>query len=407
MNILLISPYIPYPLSSGGAQAVFNMIDNLRGIHHYTMVVNEGGQNTRENKQSLQKLWPNVDIILYPFSKQLLSPTFVYEKTRRVLLRKFMPQSRLFQMETTLRPYGEWFSWHHVNFIHDLISKKQIDMIQVEFMESLPWVYHLPADIKKVFVHHELGFIRKERLLANYDLSVKEVHKLKAAKKRELDALEKYDAIITVTDVDRDILLREGITRPIYSSNLAVNTKSYPYSVKEKELTFIGGYGHQPNKEGIDWFISKVSPMLKARNFTLNLIGTHWPVSYNVSKNVVVSLKGFVEDLSDVALGSIMIVPILSGSGMRMKILEAAAMSLPIVTTTVGVEGLDFINGESCIIADTPEEFANAIIQLEEDAEKRKKIGESANKVFKSKYSPKVLSDKRNDIYKQIVEQKF
>lgn len=404
MNILLITPYLPYPLSSGGAQAVFNMIDNLRHKHHYTMVINEGGQNNHENREALQKLWPNVEIIYYSFANQLLSPKFIYDKARRVLQRKFIPNSRHFFIESTLRTYGEWFSWHHVSFIRNLISKNRIDMVQVEFIESLPWGFHLPVDIKKIFVHHELGFVRKERLLANLSLTENEKNMLAEAKRDEFKALECYDAVITVTDVDRSILISEGLSRPVYTSNLAVNTVSCPYSSTSGHITFVGGYGHMPNKEGIDWFLKKVAPLLKDRQITLDLIGTRWPATYSDDNNVNLVLHGFVQDLTEVAQGTIMIVPILSGSGMRMKILEAAAMSLPVVTTTIGVEGLDFVDGESCIIADTPEDFANAIICLESDVERRKKIGENANKVFAERYSPKVLADKRDDIYTQIIQ---
>lgn len=385
---------------------MFNMIDNLRHQHKYTMVINEGGQNNADNLSALRRIWPDVDIIYYPFKSQVLSPSFVYEKTRRVLLRKLIPSSRHFMMESILRPYGEWFSRHHVSFIWNIIKEKNIDLVQVEFMESLLWVYHLPEGVKKIFVHHELGFVRKERLLSGFTLSAKEKTMLAAAKKAEMDALEKYDAVVTVTEVDKNVLLSEGIKRPIYSSNLAVNTKPHPYSVKHNELSFVGGYGHLPNKEGIDWFRSEVAPLLSDYNIKLNIIGTRWPEEYVSNTSVDIQLKGFVPELSDIALGTVMIVPILSGSGMRMKIIEAAAMSLPIVTTTVGVEGIDFVNGESCIIADTPADFAAAIVRLENDENLRRCIGTKANQLFFEKYSPKVLANKRDDIYKQVMTTK-
>jgi glycosyltransferase involved in cell wall biosynthesis len=99
-----------------------------------------------------------------------------------------------------------------------------------------------------------------------------------------------------------------------------------------------------------------------------------------------------------------MIVPILTGSGMRMKILEAAAMSLPFVTTSIGVEGLNFKDHESCLIADTPEDFAQSIIKLSMDAKLRKSLAERANLIFKNQYSKKVLADVRDDTYLKILQ---
>jgi glycosyltransferase involved in cell wall biosynthesis len=98
-----------------------------------------------------------------------------------------------------------------------------------------------------------------------------------------------------------------------------------------------------------------------------------------------------------------MIVPLLTGSGMRMKILEAMAMSMPVITTTVGVEGIPLVDGESCLIADTPEAFAQAIKKLSEDAVLRSKLGKAANQVFMDAYSPQQLAKVREKIYYQIV----
>lgn len=406
MNILILTPYLPYPLNSGGAQGVFNMIENLRRKHSYTMVISQGSGYSRENVDTLRKLWPEVDIIYYPLWQQMLYPPFVYERSRRVLQKKLTPDSRRLAVEMAVRPYGEWFSSHHVAFVKKIIKEKKIDLVQVEFYECLPWSNYLPFDVKKIFIHHELGFVRKARLLKEIMLTEKEKLQLESSKQKELADLERYDAVVTVTSTDKTILEHEGLKTPIYVSTSAINTPSFTYSVNPGQLTFVGGYGHLPNKEGIDWFIAQVSPLLRNEHLSLSLIGKSWPESYTYSSGVAINLRGFVEQLSDVALGTIMVVPILSGSGMRMKILEAAAMSLPIVTTTVGVEGLDFTEGESCLVADSPEDFARAIKRLCQDMELRRKLGENANNVFQEKYHPAVLADVRDQIYDHVMNDK-
>lgn len=404
MNILILTPYLPYPLNSGGAQGMYNMIDNLRHRHHFTLITNEGSSNREDNRKALQQLWPEVDIIYYSFLHQLQCPAFVYEKTRRILLKKLAPNSRQLAVEMAVRPYGEWFSAHHVNFVRRLIDDRHIDLVQVEFFECLPWVRHLPSSVRRIFIHHELGFVRKERLLSHFQLSHKERAQLAEAKRMEFSDLERYDAVVTVTATDKATLEREGLHTPVYVSTLAINTPSFPYSVSPGQLTFIGGFGHLPNKEGIDWFTTEVAPLLRNQHLTLDLIGNSWPSAYAKRTEITICLRGFIENLSDVALGSIMIVPILSGSGMRMKILEAAAMSLPIVTTTVGVEGLDFEDGHSCLVADTPEAFAKAIQRLCEDDALRRSLGEAANRLFQVRYHPSVLAGVRDKIYQQVMQ---
>jgi glycosyltransferase involved in cell wall biosynthesis len=111
---------------------------------------------------------------------------------------------------------------------------------------------------------------------------------------------------------------------------------------------------------------------------------------------------GFVENIQSVAYGGIMVVPILSGSGMRMKILEAAAMGMPIVTTSVGKEGIELVNGESCLIADTPTDFAKAIENLMSNETIMTTIADNAQKVFKNNYSKEALAMRRNLIYKKL-----
>ena len=143
--------------------------------------------------------------------------------------------------------------------------------------------------------------------------------------------------------------------------------------------------------------LEKVAPLLKSDpKPALDLIGKGWG---EIHSDLEVRTYGYVSDLSPVLRGSVMIVPILSGSGMRMKILEAAANSVPIITTTVGVEGLDFENGVSCLIADTPQEFASAIDSLVGDRALCRRLGESANNVYRTKYTAKILAQVRNELY--------
>ena len=269
MNILLLTPYLPYPLNSGGAQAVFNMIDQLRHQHHYTIVISQGSGYNPHNIQALQEMWPEVDIIYYPLWRQILYLPFVYERSRRVLLKKLVPNSRRLIIETATRPYGEWFSPHHVRFISQLIETRHIELVQVEFYECLPWSNHLPRTVKKIFIHHELGFVRKQRLLKALTLSAKEQQLLEKSKQAELADLAQYDAVITVTQHDKEVLEGEGLVTPIYVSTLAIQTPSYPYQPQSNRLVFVGSAGHQPNKEGIDWFIDKVAPLLKKQQMTI------------------------------------------------------------------------------------------------------------------------------------------
>ena len=403
MNIVILTIILPYPLDSGGAQAQYNMIDCLRHRHNITLIFPENGMNSIGAMEELKRLWPEVDIRPYRFVRQLMNVGFLFSKIKRAFKKMFFRSSERFMVEWMLTPYGYPVDNSFARFVESIVKEKKADVLQVEFYPYLNFVHKLPRAVRKVFIHHEIRYIRNRRLLADIKLLPSEVEYMEFLKCQEINDLNCFDEVITLTDVDRKELLASGVTVPITVSPASVNAQIMSYAGWNGKITFLGGYGHTPNQEGMDWFISKVLPLVDWKqypNVRVQIVGGGWPMSYNNDNGPVkVECKGFVNELADVAFGSIMIVPILSGSGMRMKILEAAAMGLPMVTTTVGVEGLDFENEKSCLIADTPQEFAVALYRLMENESLRKRLTDNARAVYDNKYSTKATSETRDTVY--------
>ena len=403
MNILILTIILPYPLDSGGAQAQYNMIDNLRHKHNITLVFPENRTNSIRAMEELKRRWPEVDIRPYRFVRQMMNSRFLFSKIKRAFKKMFCKGSERFMVEWMLTPYGYPVDDFFASFVKSLVKEKNTDVIQVEFYPYLNFVHKLPAEVRKVFIHHEIRYIRNRRLLADVKMLPHEVEFMEKISRQEIYDLNCYDTVVTLTDVDRKELQSAGVTVPIVVSPASVNAQLMDYAGWNGKITFIGGYGHTPNQEGMDWFINKIIPLINWEKYpgtSVQIIGGGWPSSYNnEALPVKVECKGFVQDLAQVAKGSIMIVPILSGSGMRMKILEAAAMGLPMITTTVGVEGLDFENEKSCIIADTPQEFAMAVDKLMENELLRRRLTDTARVVYERKYSAKATSEIRNKVY--------
>jgi glycosyltransferase involved in cell wall biosynthesis len=133
-------------------------------------------------------------------------------------------------------------------------------------------------------------------------------------------------------------------------------------------MLFLGSFRHLPNQEALDWFTRKVLPrVLKARpSAKLVVIGSDPPPKHSLPVMPdAIDLHGFIEDVRT-PLGeyAVFICPILSGSGVRVKLLEAFAAGIPVVSTRIGAEGLAETDGEICALADDPEEFAQRIIEL-------------------------------------------
>lgn len=407
MNLVILTILLPYPLTSGGAQAQYNMIDQLRHHHRISIVFLENPDNKMWAMRELQRRWPEVTFYPYRYWRQLTNPLFLYSKVKRALQLKFCSGNERFVVKRLLEPYGYPMHFDFQRFMNKVLREQQADIVQVEFYPYLSYIHKLPKTVSRVFVHHELRYVRNQRLLSSCTLTDKEKLYQRRMSEKEIDDLNAYDMVVTLTDVDCRELKSKGVHVPILVSPAAVNAEIRTYNGWNGKITFLGGYGHTPNKEGMDWFLEKVAPLVNWKRYPqaeIQIIGGGWPADYGKSvPGVKVNVCGFVENLAEAAAGSIMIVPILSGSGMRMKILEAAAMSLPMINTTVGAEGLDFVSGDSCLIADTPADFATALETMMNCDALRVRLTACARDVFEKTYSASALARVRTRIYDSLL----
>lgn len=402
MNITIISILLPFPLDSGGAQAQYNMIDLLRREHHVTFVFPVNQHNSPKSLVELKRRWPEVTFRPYPLWRQYKNITFAWNKLKRAVGLLCCPEKRSFQVDRILKPYGYDLTADFKEFVRQIVEQEHSDVVQTEFYPYLGLVDCLPPQVHTVFIHHELRFVRNQRMLSPLHPTAAEQQWCERLKEEEISWLNRYDTVVTLTDIDRNVLLENGVTARVEVSPAAINTEIQSYSKWNGSLVFIGGAGHGPNVEGMDWLTQKVFPLLSWNHEGLRfkVIGAGWTAKaiQHVPTDRL-DVLGFVHSLKEAAAGGIMLVPILSGSGMRMKILEAAALGMPIITTSVGVEGIRLKHGESCLIADTHEDFANAIKTLLNNADLRKKLADNAQQVFKDNYSKEALAQVRNNIY--------
>lgn len=227
-------------------------------------------------------------------------------------------------------------------------------------------------------------------------------------KQQELTAMNACTGIITLTETDKNILNEEGVIRPIFVSPAIIPSPAeisadYKFS---NSLIFIGGDQHQPNYEGIMWFLDNVwNDILKEKpQTTLFIIGKWRKRNQKMIRQTYkqVEMTGFIPSISPYSSHSIMIVPILTGSGMRMKIIEAANNGIPFVTTQVGVEGLTFENGKDCYIENTHSAFAQSTLALMNDPNTQLTFRTNAFKKIKEAYDTDKLIEQRMNVYQQI-----
>ena len=171
------------------------------------------------------------------------------------------------------------------------------------------------------------------------------------------------------------------------------------------DLFHIGAMNWIPNQQGIHWFLENVWPLIHQENPDLKfyLAGRTMPKWLLLSDYPKVVILGEVEDAKTfIQSKGIMIVPLFSGSGLRIKMIEAMAMGKVVITTSIGAEGININNHENCMVADTIDEFKMAVIEMLHNQEKRRRIAQNARKLIEKEHDNVVLTDKLIAFYKQI-----
>jgi glycosyltransferase involved in cell wall biosynthesis len=228
---------------------------------------------------------------------------------------------------------------------------------------------------------HNACFMIVQRLAKgerNFFVRVLLEYEWRALKRYEANACLQFDHVITVTHEDEqtlrqtmaDVLIAGGNV-PVYRSiPICVDTRSVkPVEPQERSHTivYMGTMFFLPNVEGVVWFNREVWPkvleQLPDANFTI--IGKNPPKIIQDLNYGHINVTGYVENpLPFLEKAAVFIVPLLSGGGMRVKIIDAWRWGLPIVSTTIGAEGIQYCDNENILIADDPEEFAQAVVKI-------------------------------------------
>lgn len=409
-NILIIPPFNPYPLISGGHQAIFNGIAILKDVANVYMItpVTESQYKRKEHNAILAEL-PFVHVIPFILPESRHNFAWYWKVIKNKMKGKLgikEVSKEVTNPQLGIEPIYE-LSEYKINFILNAIKQYHIDIVQVEMMPDIKLINYLPKEVKNIFVQHEIKFVRDELLLQTMGNVTEEMNAMyRQNKQEEIELHNKYDQVITLSPIDTEKLTEAGVTTPITTS-LAIVNPSLHHIIGEtsvrKVLSYVGPESHYPNYDGIMWFLKNCWPLLQVRDqeYELQIIGKWSEQTANelaLKYNNQVRCVGFVEDLGKALAGTTMIVPLNIGSGIRMKILEAAQLNVPVVTTHVGGEGLPLADGENAFVTDDPSQLVDDILKLQ-DSSLRDKFVTNLRRVIVSKYSMQALKESRGELY--------
>lgn len=212
---------------------------------------------------------------------------------------------------------------------------------------------------------------------------------------REVATCRAVDAVIAISDADRNLLLDEGHMPEIQVLPIVMPVRARA-AYDPKQLLFIGGFTHHPNLDGVLWFVSAIWPQVLAHvpDARLTVIGSSPPPEVLALGQVKgVEVLGWVPDTTPyVERAGISIAPLRYGGGMKGKVVEALASAVPVVTTSAGAEGFGAQSGEHLLVADTEEAFAAAVVSLLRDPEHAADIGRAGQRLVASIASPEAIA---------------
>ncbi len=411
MNILLATLVFPYPINDGGKSGTFRMVDSLRENNTVTLIVPE---STETHLSELKKLWPDVNIKTFSQSPGIPKDGMIVNFLKNITGRKQkLTQEQVMEQEMQLHTSNlvNYYFEDLLNVFQGEILLGIFDLVQIDFIDIAPLVHFIPPQIPKIFVHHEIRY--KRMMLEKATLPqhrAADDWKIQNTRILEIGLINRFDKVVCLTETDKQILLEDGVSKdklevsplPMVMFEHEINQ---PF-VSENRLIFLGPDQHYPNLDGIDWFLSNCWGEIQRLNpgVKLSVVG-RWSEEkkkwFDGYENV--SFEGFVPDLETVMRGSVMIVPLRIGSGMRMKILEGVSYHVPVVSTSVGAEGLPMVNDINCKIADSASDFIVATHQLLNNAELQNMFTEHASKILTEDYSSPECGKKRESIYRRAL----
>lgn len=389
MRILILTHRVPFPQNGGYPIVVGNTIKGLVGLGHEVSLIS----------LNIKK---HTDKILEP--DELLSKISYTEydiDTRISMVEAF---SNLF----TKNPYNidKYYNAGFEKLLIQNLKDNEYDIIQFEGLFVAPYLATIRKNTKAKLIYraHNIEHQVWQRLAQQKSDPFKKWYLnllARRVKTYELELLNKFDGIVVFTGQDKTSMQSFGAKIPLRVLPIGVDLSKYqpnPDKTEYPSLFFLGSLDWLPNREGIEWFLER---------FHKEIIDGDLKVKFYVAGNSIpedfdeyeVPGKVFIQGEVDNALEfvnskSIMIVPLLSGGGMRVKIVEGMAMQKCIISTTIGAEGINFVDGENIIIANNTNEFYEAMLRCITDEYYCRRVGRNA----------RLLIEQQHDVNKVTVE---
>jgi glycosyltransferase involved in cell wall biosynthesis len=380
MRVLLLTQVLPYPPDSGPKVKTYYVLKYLAQHHDVTLVSFVRDTDKPEYIRHLETLCERV--VTVPISRSPVRDLrFLFQSLLTgqpwMMLRDERPE-----MRAALKSLAESGNY-------DVVHADQLNMGQ----------YALPfTNSRKVLDLHNALWVLYKRLSETLPFTKPMKYILmrdwRLLKRYEGEMCRIFDAVTAVSNEDRNSLREAGARDEITVIPIAIDTDEQAQISRQPKgphIVHIGTMYWPPNIDGINWFLDEIYPRVKQQvpNVRCTLIGARPPISIveRTQTDASLTVTGYVDDpLPYLTDSSMMVIPLRAGGGMRVKILNALSQGIPMVSTTVGCEGIAVTDGEDILVADDPQTFTDATIRLLTDAALNASITENGRHTAENLY---------------------
>ena len=400
MRILQLCNKVPYPPIDGGAIATLNL---SKGFASWGNSVTMLAINTKKHHCDLSKIPDEINKIVKIIGVDLDT--------------KISPQEALKNLLFSKLPYiaERFLSKEYEAKLVELLQNEQFDVIQIEGLYLSLYIPIIRKHSNAVIalrahnVEHEIWkrtAAQEENQLKKFYLEIL----AKRIKRMKIKLMNSYDVLIPITARDGEVFRELGNIRPMHVSPAGTSLdhiKVDRTNIEFPSIFHIGALDWSPNQEGLLWFFYDVWLKIHEKHPEMKfyLAGRNAPDWFIKKIPESVTYLGEIESAYDFMNSkAIMIVPLFSGSGMRIKIIEGMALGKTIITTSVGTEGIDSTKNQNILIANKTEDFISAINKVVSNFEFFEQIGKNAITFANENFNNKIISKSLLDFYSSKIK---
>jgi glycosyltransferase involved in cell wall biosynthesis len=360
MRVLLLTQVLPYPPDSGPKVKTWNTIKYLAQRHDVTLASFVRGDQSADVAH-LRRYCQAVHAV--PMERGVV-------RDGRAMIRSLFT-SRPWMMVRDDRSEMR-------RLVDRLAAETAFDVVHADQLNMAQYALRVRGTFKVLDAHNALWLLYR-RLAGTMSPGLKKwllERDWRLLKRYEGELVRGFDAVLAVTEEDKRALLEAaGVEREITVIPIAVDTDEVRVVARQSKtnhILHIGTMYWPPNIDGVWWFLREVYPLIRRQrpDIVFDVVGSRPPQSLRAlsGDGTGINVTGYVEDPTPyLEQAALMVVPLRAGGGMRVKILNALAQGIPVVSTTLGCEGIAVTPGDHILVADEPTEFAAACLRLLND----------------------------------------